>query len=413
MASTQKPRPSRGSGGSFWITRQAIEALLANKATATQICAYLILARFTDESGQFSTAGMQAVYKGIGIGQDVAKRAVEALCKMRMPGTGKAKSGAMLVYPAEAWAASRGQDLPHGPSDKSMVRWVLDTFMADSDDRVWMANELVDGIGSFTKPMQRLKRSGDVAARILLLAYREQDLERFGGINPASMFYDQYAMERIVRDLHGGYDLWHGEHENPTAYQSCSFPTLGITDWPEDKERKSEMVSSWFRAMAALDSAGFIYQVVSVLDREQNHPEAQVIFELHAKTRHGYKPKGEGGLSGPTAKLAGLLGKPVTDSMGRFYDKYAAVVPAGTETHIIGIWRLRFRVSNPKNHGVRGAWARIHRSQQEAMDWLKDVAEQYNLSEQMGLEQPATEQAGTDEDWLDNAPDEPIDTVFH
>lgn len=413
MASTPKPKPSRGSGGSFWITRQAIEALLANKATATQICAYLILARFTDESGQFSTAGMQAVYKGIGIGQDMAKRAVEALCKMHMPRIGKAKSGAMLVYPAETWAASKGQDLPHGPSEMSKVRWVMDTFMTEPDDRVWMANELVDGIGSFTQPMRRLKQSGDVAARILLLAYREQDLERFGGINPATMFYDKYDMEQIYRNLQGGYDLWHGGHEHGHVYRSCSMPTLGITEWPDDEEKKQDLINGWFRAMKALESRGFIYQVVSVLDREQHHPEAQVILELHAKTLHGYKPKGEGGLSGPTAKLSGLWDKPVTDSMGRFYGKYAAVVPAGMETHIIGIWRLRFRVSNPKNRGVRGAWARIHRSQQEAMDWLKDVAEQTGRSEEMGFEKPATEQAGTDEDWPNDAPDEPIDTVFH
>jgi hypothetical protein len=122
-----------------------------------------------------------------------------------------------------------------------------------------------------------------------------------------------------------------------------------------------------------------------VLDRKHTHAEAQVVYELNAKTRHGYKPKGEGGLGGPTAKLSGLLSKPVTDSMGRFYDKYAAIVPAGIETHIIGIWRLRFRVSNPKNHGVRGAWARIHRGQEEALGWIKDVAEQYDLERADGI----------------------------
>ena len=400
MATTPKPKAGRGSGGSFWITRQAIDVLLNHKATATQICAYLILARFTDETGQFSTAGMQAIYKGIGIGQDGAKLAVAELCKMQRPRkAGKAKTLDALVYPAEGWRDSTGHDLPHGPSEMSKVRWVLNGFDAGSDSRVWMSNELVDGIGSFTQPMKRLKRSGDVAARILLLAYREQDLERFGGINPTTMFYDQYNMERVF-EVHGGYDLWHGEHENPTVYKICSSPSLGITDWPKDEKQKSELVSKWFRGMSALDSAGFIYQVVSVLDREHTHAEAQVVFELHAKTRHGYKPKGEGGLSGPTAKLSGLLDKPVTDSMGRFYDKYAAVVPAGMETHIIGIWRLRFRVSNPKNHGVRGAWARIHRGQEEALGWIKDVAEQYDLTEKIGFEKPPAEQ------------DEPIEQDF-
>lgn len=408
MATTPKPKASRGSGGSFWITRQAIKVLLDSKATATQICAYLILARFTDETGQFSTAGLQAVYKSIGIGQDMAKRAVEELCKMQRPRAGKAKTLDALVYPAEAWAASTGHDLPHGPSEMSKVRWVLNGFDAGSDSRVWMSNELVDGIGSFKKPMQRLKRSGDVAARILLLAYREQDLERFGGINPA-MFYDQYDMERIFKDIQGGYDLWHGKHARcSSVFDACAFPSLGIAGWPKDQEKKQDLINGWSHGKSALDSVGFIYQVVSVLDRELHHPEAQVVFELHAKTRHGYKPKGEGGLSGPTAKLAGLWGGPVTDEMGRFYDNYAAVVPAGMETHIIGIWRLRFRVSNPKNHGVRGAWARIHRGQEEALGWLKDVAEQTGYAEQMGFEKPPAEQDETN----GTNDDEPIEQDF-
>jgi hypothetical protein len=316
----------------------------------------------------------------------VAKRAVDQLCQMRMPGLGKGRSKAMLVQPAAAWAAaSRDRALPPRQSELSKVRWVLDTFMTAVNDRVWMSNELVDGIGSFRQPMQRLKRSGDVAARLLLMAYREQDLERFGGINPAGMFYNEYSMTRICHDLKSGYDLWHGKHTTGHVYPSCAWPTLGIEGWPKDNDEKQALIALWFRAMAALDAAGFIYQVVSVLDREPNHAEAQVVYELTAKTRHGYKPKGEGGLGGLTAKLSGLWDQPVTDSMGRFYDKYAAVVPAGMETHIIGIWRLRFRVSNPKNHGVRGAWARIHRGQEEALDWLKDVAGQYGLSERMGF----------------------------
>jgi len=49
---TKKPRGP----GSFCIPRAALNALLDSGATAYEVCAYLTLARFTDESGRYSTA---------------------------------------------------------------------------------------------------------------------------------------------------------------------------------------------------------------------------------------------------------------------------------------------------------------------------------------------------------------------
>jgi hypothetical protein len=42
--------------GSFCVPRAAVEALLDAKATAYEICAYLVLAKYTDESGRYSGA---------------------------------------------------------------------------------------------------------------------------------------------------------------------------------------------------------------------------------------------------------------------------------------------------------------------------------------------------------------------
>ena len=40
---------------------------------------------------------------------------------------------------------------------------------------------------------------------------------------------------------------------------------------------------------------------------------------------------------------------------------------------IAGIFRLRFRVANPKNAGVKGAWARIHQGNREAFDLVQSI----------------------------------------
>ena len=52
----QEIDPPKGNGkGSFWLSEEVINVLIAS-ATATQICVYLILARYTDKTGQYSHA---------------------------------------------------------------------------------------------------------------------------------------------------------------------------------------------------------------------------------------------------------------------------------------------------------------------------------------------------------------------
>ena len=40
---------------------------------------------------------------------------------------------------------------------------------------------------------------------------------------------------------------------------------------------------------------------------------------------------------------------------------------------IAGIYRLRFRVANPKNAGVKGAWAGIHQRNREALELVNSI----------------------------------------
>ena len=41
--------------------------------------------------------------------------------------------------------------------------------------------------------------------------------------------------------------------------------------------------------------------------------DAEPFYELGCRTKHGYKPVGEAGISGATARTAGELGRPVTE----------------------------------------------------------------------------------------------------
>ncbi len=369
--------------GSFWISKQAIEILLNAKATALEIAAYLVMAKHTDEGGIFTTSGIKAIHKATGVSHPVILRAVDRLLQMAVSGSVKElkiiykeiyKEGKQpkLIYKADDWQKLTNTALPPAPFERAEVRYVLNDYKAKPEDKVWISNELVTGYGKFTQPLKKLKMCGDVAARLLLIGYRESNLEQYGGINPSTAFYCKYEMSK-VNEING-YDIWHGVFKyESTANTSVQLMALDIKEFSfVDSERLAQREPFW-TALESLDKAGLIYQMVSVMDREAGNNEAQVIYELDAKSKHGYKPAGEEGLGGETARLSNIYGNPVTDSMGRFYGRYAAIVPAG-EPHIVGIYRLRFRVSNSKNHGVASAWARIYQGQREAKEWLTNLA---------------------------------------
>ena len=184
-----------------------------------------------------------------------------------------------------------------------------------------------------------------------------------------------------------------------TAYEVCTYLTLArfsdetgrystasisaVNRYTGANKTKGGPV---WRALEALQSAGLVYEVVMVLNRKaikakfssgteySDIPEdAEPFYELDCRSRHGYKPDGEEGVGWATAKTAGDFGKPVTLEGGTFDGTYAAFVPDGYPAMIAGIYRLRFRVSNPKNAGVRGAWAGIQQRNREALELVNSI----------------------------------------
>ena len=346
--------------GSFWISKKAIGLLISYKSTALEIAAYLVMAKHTDKEGMLTTSGIKSIHKATGCSHSVIQRAVDRLLERAEGGKETPLHLTRLIYKADEWQELKKTAFPPAPFERAEVRYVINDYQAKPEDKIWISNELITGYGKFSQPLKKLKACGDIAARILLIGYRESNLEQYGGISPRA-FHHSYTMEKIGGEH--GFVMWHGKSEGESSNLIPEIFTKNSTT-----EQKDE----FWEALQALDEAGFIYQMVSVMDREGENHQAQVIYELDAKSRHGYKPTGEQGLAGTTAKLANLWGYPVTDSIGRFYGNYAAIVQAG-KPHIVGIYRLRFRVTNNKNHGIAAAWARIYQGQKETKELLDDL----------------------------------------
>lgn len=417
MEDTKTPdsKPPRGAG-SFCIPRAALNALLDNQATAYEVCTYLTLARFTDESGRYSTASISAVNRYTGANKTKGgpvDRALERLKTIRAKSVKKVlkkvsngrggRNHAMvdqwvneetdlgpILFDREGWFQATGELLPDGAHQRAEVLHVLPDFEEPPEDRVWFGNNLVSGVGGFTQPLKALKNAGDVAARLLLALYEINDMETWGGVRPVGDDHGPWVhYEPVETDTRFtvGVRLHRAKRVGEVGpgdmfSRVCHFPKKPGSWWDAHNEAGGPV----WRALEALQSSGLVYEVVMVLNRNaikakfsngteySNIPEdAEPFYELDCRSKHGYKPDGEEGVGWATAKTAGDFRSSVTLEGGRFDGTYAAFVPDGYGAMIAGIYRLRFRVSNPKNAGVKGAWAGIHQRNREALELVNSI----------------------------------------
>lgn len=382
---TKQAKATQRGPSSFCVPLAAIAALIEAKATAYEVCAYLVLARYTDATGCYTSASISAVNKATGANKlkgGPVHRAIERLQQIR------AKRGAEDLGPIlierEDWQQQTGEVLPDGPTQRGQIRYVLPDFGEDHWSRVWFGNNLVSGVGGFAQPLKALKNAGDVAARVLLRLYAANDMETWGGVRPVGTGRGPWHRYEPVADdvaLTTGHRLIRAKRASLMA------------DAKELEDRISGgSTAAYWQALEALESAGLVYEVVMVLNRNARPSQspngekyggipddAEPLYELDVRSEHGFKPEGEEGIGAATANTAGALGHSVTVEGGRFDGTYAAIVPPGFPAMIAGVYRLRFRVANPRNAGVRGTWARILENNREAFERVQAVRRASNL----------------------------------
>ena len=353
--------------GSFFIRKSDIDFLIAqSEFSAAHLAAYVVLARFTDGSGVFTTAGATAIQKNTGLSWKRANAVLADLLKVRryvdvFRGKSKKNEG-RFVWPIDEYCALIKAEPPSGHTT-----YALSNLSIGDGEDAWFSNELVDGYGAFQTPLKTLIKYGDTAFRLLLLMYKYNDMEQFGGVNPYHV-YQCFYIQKI--DTGSGFDFYHANFKNATTRiaQEC----LRLSAWPNDEDEKEKAIAPFWQALEGLQSCGLIYPVITVFNGDPTeNSNSSLLYILHTKTHSGYIPKGEEGLSSDTARIANdIYSRPVCDSQGRFYGRYAVIVPAGMPAHVTGIFRLRFRVSNPANAGVKDAWRMIAEANNEAKAWM-------------------------------------------
>lgn len=406
------PRPKKKTTGaaSFCVPRAAIEALIDHQASAYEICTYLTLACFTDPTGCNSTASVHAANTYTGANKTrlakaiarlktiTVKRATPAPAQDPAPARGRRtlppppQDLGPILYDRAGWEQMTGEVLPVGATPQTTVQHVLPDFDEPLAERVWFGSNLVRGVGEFDRPLKALKDAGDEAARVLLLLYAAHDLDLWGGVDPHRGPWACYAPSAgtpYSDPIYGGQILrW--TRRSPVldlSFTKKVWPASAADDtyWKAHKDADQPV----FKAIKALEAIGLIYEIVLVLNRQGEKrtfsggdayydvpDNAEPLYELAARTRHGWRPVGEEGLADETAATVTALGHPVVPR-----DTYAAFVPTGHGAMIAGVYRLRFRPSNPKNAGVRNAWARIHQGNRDGFALIQAIRAAHKLPE--------------------------------
>jgi hypothetical protein len=360
--------PSGGRASSFCLPTHTVDALITAKASVLEIAGCLSLAAFTDSTGQFSTASTNATYQRMPSGWTTAKKALEQLCK-------REALGRPLVSTAAAYTAATGQVPVDGPVPHAKVRYVLETFGEAMEDRVWFGKGLVQGFGEFANPLGKLADAGPLAMRLLLLLYRQHEIQEWIGVPPATTLHTSFS------PMEDREPVGHGFHLIRYKRGNC-VPNWSIVDsLVNEGGTERDRWNAFHGALQALIAMGLVYESTFVVNRAPlalkdtdgvvrayRVPEdAQPLYLLSTQNGFGYKQRGEEGIGGLTARLAGELRLPVATKGGIFDGAYAALEPPGSRFGITGVYRLRFRPSNAKNAGVRDTWARLLGREREAV----------------------------------------------
>lgn len=346
--------------GSFSVPQTAIHTLIKNKASTSEICAYLVIAAFSDASGQSSTAGLKAIFTRLAVTRDTAQTLAKRLVALG------------LIYDCRP---------PHGQgsSARKEVRFQLEQFGEPRDEHAWfcMSLMLLSKNGSAACcPLSRLKSLKAACAYTFLWLHGQQDsfmmsvrLPLESSEAPCAAFVYDYELECE--------DATTGSREAGFA----KAKKLVAYDVPE--------VCDFERSLAALMDNAFVYESIVVLDRPvlgaHDGPGLRLADDVSFQYTLWTPKKGAGQLMDVEQGLA-LNQKDtweredkerIFDESGHFQRTFYVASRSGMAVAVVGLIRLRYRVHNHRNLDVSDSWHRMMVSHRNYMAWMERVKLQF------------------------------------
>jgi hypothetical protein len=261
--------------------------------------AFLVLARGTGGDNSTTSWGAEAVRKNAGIAWVRANDAIEILEKNRLvsraPKTGR-------------------------PSRKL-------SFPKDKDAVLWLPNSLVDGVGDKSSPIERLRRTQNVAyLQSFVDLYGEHNLASEGGL-PRALVWKKFSRTHVFD--YGQFRFYGFSSGEGTCYSNGPLERFKV-----DKKPEGEYPSWTF--LHTLERLGLLEVVHYVAEGDSSDSELK-----HALT-------GDEGADEVKAALAGVIEKfdgewQAKKAESRCFDYVIPTPRDYAPPAVVGIYRLVFR----------------------------------------------------------------------
>ncbi len=357
---TQQLKPG---AGSFWIPQQALEILLANNASASLACAYLVIAVHTDESGTKSTAGLGAIRSRLICRETVADKLVADLVQLGLIRDLRENKGNRSAKRAE-------------------VRFEVITFGENQQSRIWFSRSLVDIPGdAFTacSPLSTLNNMTPECIYVLIWLHSIQD-DHWVSVRPPLPTERQSGVCRSYVSIEDEHLI---EENHEVRVIEPGQLTFHVPQFLLDRFG-GESID---RAIEHLKQSNFIYEVVMAYSRPLQNlegfseeeafvdPESRPLFHVHGGSPKSGLPPEELGVSHLTLALSKKIDKKhvLYNENQERHMRFVVVSKRSQCLGVAGVIRLRYRVKNAKNLGVGPSWGNLMSYERDYRKWLSDL----------------------------------------
>jgi hypothetical protein len=363
----------KNGSGSFCIPKRAIHLLSNPMIENKAIGAYMVMAMCTADNGVFSSAGIQAIETYLGCGKISAERYVSSLV-----GTGV--------------IADLRSGLGDHKAQRASVRFKLHDFDEAIEERAWFDRSIVEYSDRKNNQSNILKLCNERPECIRMLLWMYAHL-------PVGATTVQHPLPQLSEP---GLFVRYQWDEDQT--RELATHTIQVACHPSFSLEDCDLAMSYDylkleKAVNTLLRKGFLYEVIMVWDQPlvlqpnytTNGPYiavgSQPLYQLHARKCGGKLSADEVGVSHLTLKAADRADIQLFAHDGVLENKFVVISKPESPVGVAGVYRLSHRVKNPKNLGVKEAWAALMDTEGDYRQWLTWLLEDEYSIDVSGLNQ--------------------------
>jgi hypothetical protein len=321
--------------GFFAVSVSVLHDIVARGGDASELLAYLVLAKHTKGRGDnphtVSTAGCKAIYKKTGMSYRRAEGRLEWL------------SSNGFITPSE-------EPPREGRPRASAPRWILPDL---DPDIIYLSHSLVDGIGAGKEnpPLMRIwddtqtgvcKSFMDAKTDLILVlanCYKEHELMDYGGIDPKLL--SRKWIETPAHENLEGFKWRVLEVEPGNAMALTSFQERVLGHLP------AEVISArFFNALNNMEELGLVYEVLEVWNGNPLEDErAELYFPLYVRDLHARQtdPYCQKDIHTFIAAYLDGMAVPALFNDSVESGTFRLLATGEAKQYVVGTYRMRFR----------------------------------------------------------------------